>query len=48
VEKDMQRGGLSLTRDRMAEGMLHKPSPAIRPDAAAGTYTPAAQVKHIT
>ena len=30
-------GGWTLTMDRMQEGMVHRPSPAIRPEAAAGT-----------
>ena len=37
--KDMQMGGTTLAMDRMHEGMTHRPSPAISPDAAAGTCT---------
>ena len=32
-------GGTTLAMDRMHEGMTHRPSPAISPDAAAGTCT---------
>ena len=35
--KDMQMGGTTLAMERMHEGMVHRPSPAISPDAAAGT-----------
>ena len=35
--KDMQIGGSTLQMDRMLEGMVHRPSPAISPEAAAGT-----------
>lgn len=37
--KDMQMGGSTLQMDRMLEGMVHRPSPAISPEAAAGTCT---------
>ena len=35
--KDMQMGGTTFAMERMHEGMVHRPSPAINPDAAAGT-----------
>ena len=36
--KDMQMGAATFVMARMAAGMDHMPSPAISPDAAAGTY----------
>lgn len=44
---DMQIGGLTLVMDRMEEGTVQMPSPAISPEAAAGTYTSTTCVKYL-
>lgn len=44
--KDMQMGGTTLAMDRMHEGMVHRPSPAISPDAAAGTCIAQRRSRH--